>query len=287
MEGLPMSRFSTRAAVAVALMTTACTQNPAVIDLRGQNTYGPQGVSYASNASRYSSYSPSARSNVPMATLQAAPNNTPISISDLGPPAPQPVAVAEAPPPAPMKEAPVAKITAPAPVIASKEEAKKSVNPWTGKSRETASAKAPTKPKPVRLSSDNDTQALIWPVNGNKVLSGFGPKGGGKANDGINIAAADGEPVWAAADGEVIYADSDLAGYGNMVIIKHSGNKTTTYAHLSRSTVDKYERVQQGDIIGYVGTTGNVKKPQLHFALRDGSSFIDPQRYISRSLASN
>jgi murein DD-endopeptidase MepM/ murein hydrolase activator NlpD len=106
-------------------------------------------------------------------------------------------------------------------------------------------------------------------------------------NDGINIASSEGEPVWAAADGEVVYVGNELQGYGNMVLIRHDGNRSTTYAHLNRATVDKYDRVKQGDIIGYVGSTGNVKQPQLHFAVREGKNPVDPRKYLARSLASN
>lgn len=126
---------------------------------------------------------------------------------------------------------------------------------------------------------------FVWPVNSRSVVSGFGPKTGGKINDGINIAMNEGEPVWAASDGEVAYVGNELKGYGNMVLIKHSGNKATTYAHLSRSTVDKYQRVKQGDIIGYVGSSGNVSKPQLHFAIREGKEAVDPQKYLPRTVA--
>ena len=127
----------------------------------------------------------------------------------------------------------------------------------------------------------------MWPVSSKRVISEFGPKGKGKVNDGINIASADGEPVWASADGEVVYVGNELEGYGNMVLIKHTGDKATTYAHMSRTTVEKYDRVKQGDIIGYVGTSGNVKEPQLHFAIRDGKDAVDPLKYLDRKVASN
>lgn len=130
------------------------------------------------------------------------------------------------------------------------------------------------------------SSGFMWPVNSKKVISQFGPKGKGKANDGINIASAQGEPVWAASDGEVVYVGNELQGYGNMVLIKHSGNKISTYAHLNRYTVDKYERIKQGDIIGYVGSTGNVKESQLHFAIRDGKDAVDPMKYLKRNVAS-
>ena len=141
--------------------------------------------------------------------------------------------------------------------------------------------------KPVKSEIASNASGFMWPVNSKKIISEYGPKGGGKANDGINIASADGEPVWAAADGEVVYVGNELAGYGNMVLIKHQGGKATTYAHMSKATVEKYDHVKQGDIIGYVGSTGNVKEPQLHFAIRDGSSAVDPMKYLSRKVVAS
>jgi murein DD-endopeptidase MepM/ murein hydrolase activator NlpD len=86
----------------------------------------------------------------------------------------------------------------------------------------------------------------------------------------VNIAANEGDPVWAAADGEVVYVSNAIKGYGNMILIKHTGNITTTYAHLSRTSVDKYDRVNKGNVIGYAGTTGDVKNPQLFFSVHKG-----------------
>jgi murein DD-endopeptidase MepM/ murein hydrolase activator NlpD len=294
-----MTRFPVRAAFVVTLLTTAaCTQPPAEISLKGGNVYGQSGARYTSG-SQYSSksqYVPSGIYTSPIdeATVQEAPASA-ISVSDLSAPE------------KPKQEQPPLVIATPKAVDIQQEvkETKEAeiqkVNPWTKKPREefvkagtskpqpvTAELKkgGPVvlqKPKPVEMKASESK--FIWPVNGSKVISGFGPNGGGKVNDGINIAASAGEPVWAAADGEVVYVGSEIKGYGNMVLIKHSNDKTTTYAHLSNTAVDKYERVKQGDIIGYVGETGNVKKPQLHFAVREGKKFVDPGKYVSRSIA--
>lgn len=143
-------------------------------------------------------------------------------------------------------------------------------NPWTNQPRGTPTDITPS------------AAGYIWPIESQKVVSSYGSKGSGKVNEGINIAAEQGEPVWAAADGEVVYADSSLKGYGNMVLVKHKGGNTTTYAHLSRKVVEKYDRVKQGDIIGYVGATGNVSSPQLYFAVREGAEAVDPKKYIGQ-----
>lgn len=277
-----MSRSVRVSAVVTLLLTAACVQSPARIDLKGQNTYGRSGGSensyaYAKpttsrpspiyTASNNSSYSePAPRYNVSSETEQTASVQS-IGVSDLAPPDKSSVHANNDLEPA-------------------------AGNSWTKKSRnDKPVAKLEEKKsadfgKPVRLITGKEqTSSYIWPVTGKKVLSGYGPKGSGKVNDGINIASAEGEPVWAAADGEVVYVGNELQGYGNMVLIKHTGNKTTTYAHLNRATVDKYDRIKQGDIIGYVGSTGNVKESQLHFAVRDGKNPVDPNTYLSRSVA--
>lgn len=295
-----MTRSLVRAAFAVALLcTTACTQQPAEIALKGSNVYGKSGARYVDPKSfNKNRYVPAGVYSSPVdeATVLEAPAGD-ISVSDLSAPEqpksqPQPQVAAA---PKPVEEKPVEPEAEDVAQV-------QAVNPWTKKPREDFAKVEPEKalpvmkaeakkggpvvlqkPKPVELKTSE--AKFIWPVNGNKVISGFGPKGGGKVNDGINIAASAGEPVWAAADGEVVYAGNDIKGYGNMVLIKHANDKTTTYAHLSNLNVDKYDRVKQGDIIGYVGETGNVKKPQLHFAVREGKKFVDPAKHVSRSVA--
>lgn len=123
------------------------------------------------------------------------------------------------------------------------------------------------------------SKGFIWPVEG-KIVSAFGPKPGGKQNDGINIEAAEGTPVLAAADGEVVYAGDELRGYGNLLLLRHEGNWVSAYAHNQSILVNKGDQVQQGDTIAYVGKTGNVATPQLHFALRQGKTIVDPKRHL-------
>ncbi len=162
------------------------------------------------------------------------------------------------------------------------------MNPWTNKPRSSNDTKQ-TRKHEVKLAKasipQKDTTDLKWPVAGRKVISNFGSKGRGKANDGINIAGAEGDPVWAAADGQVVYASNRLKGFGNMVFIKHPGGKTTSYAHLSRTKVALNEKVKRGDVIGYIGKTGNVKTPQLFFSLHKGKEAVNPQKYMSSEIA--
>jgi murein DD-endopeptidase MepM/ murein hydrolase activator NlpD len=109
-----------------------------------------------------------------------------------------------------------------------------------------------------------------WPVRG-RVLSDFGTYAGGGRNDGINISAAYGEPIRAAADGTVSYSGNELKSYGNLVLVRHADGYVTAYAHADRFVVEKGDHVARGQVIGYVGSTGDVAGPQLHFELRKGS----------------
>jgi murein DD-endopeptidase MepM/ murein hydrolase activator NlpD len=120
---------------------------------------------------------------------------------------------------------------------------------------------------------------FAWPVNG-KVISGFGATAGGERNDGINIAASRNTPIRASASGTVNYADS-LSGYGNLVLIKHSNGYVTAYAHADRLLVAQGDFVTKGQVIGYAGQTGDVSSPQLHFEIRNGTTPVDPQRYLA------
>ena len=65
-------------------------------------------------------------------------------------------------------------------------------------------------------------------------------------------------------------------------IIRHKGGWMTAYAHARSLAVKKGGTVKQGDIIGYVGMTGLVKSPQIHFAIRDGRTPVDPELYLAK-----
>ncbi|GDX35987.1 hypothetical protein LBMAG18_04980 [Alphaproteobacteria bacterium] len=118
-----------------------------------------------------------------------------------------------------------------------------------------------------------------WPVRGN-VVSKFGPKKGGLYNDGINIKAKEGASVGSSEDGIVAYAGSELKGYGNLVIIKHSQGWITAYAHLKEINVSKGQKILKSQKIGSVGNTGSVNFPQLYFGLRKGREAVNPQNYL-------
>jgi murein DD-endopeptidase MepM/ murein hydrolase activator NlpD len=118
---------------------------------------------------------------------------------------------------------------------------------------------------------------LIWPIRGT-VTSGFGYRWG-RLHAGIDIAAPTGTPIHAAKAGQVIFAGT-MSGYGNAVIVDHGGGFSTLYAHQSRLGSSKGQVVNQGDVIGYVGSTGHSTGPHLHFETRVNGSARDPRPYL-------
>ena len=126
-----------------------------------------------------------------------------------------------------------------------------------------------------------------WPVRG-EMISGFGGRGSGPRNDGVNIRARLGDPVRAAASGEIVYAGDQVPGFGNLVLVKHSDGWVTAYGHLSRVGVKMQQKVTQGQQIGEAGQSGGVSEPQLHFEIRyaptpqERARPIDPELVLPR-----
>ncbi len=120
---------------------------------------------------------------------------------------------------------------------------------------------------------------FAWPVRGT-VISKFGPIAKGRNNDGINIKAPLGTAVKAADAGTVAYAGNELKGFGNLILIKHSGGWMTAYAHNDMLLVKKGQKVRKGEKISTVGSTGGVNTPQLHFEIRAGKKAVNPLSYL-------
>ena len=121
---------------------------------------------------------------------------------------------------------------------------------------------------------------FIWPVKG-KILNNFGSETPGFFNDGINISSNLGTSVKASLDGEIVYSGNEIPGYGNLILIKHSKNWITAYAHLEKILKKKGNYVKKGETIGLVGKTGNVSEVQLHFEIRKGKEAVNPLKYLS------
>ena len=117
-----------------------------------------------------------------------------------------------------------------------------------------------------------------WPHDG-KVLAGYASAEGG--NKGLDISGKIGDPVVAAAEGTVVYAGSGLLGYGNLVIISHSQEFLSAYAHNSRILVRENQKVKQGELVAEIGNTG-ASVPMLHFEVRRDGRPVDPLRYLPK-----
>ncbi|CAN7285089.1 MULTISPECIES: M23 family metallopeptidase [Duganella] len=123
---------------------------------------------------------------------------------------------------------------------------------------------------------------LKSPVEFSRISSGFAMRvhpisGQWKAHKGIDFPAPTGTPIRASGDGVIDFAGTQN-GYGNFVMIKHWANYTTAYAHMSRFApgIKKGSKVSQGDVIGYVGTTGWSTGAHLHYEFRVGGEARDP-----------
>jgi len=130
-------------------------------------------------------------------------------------------------------------------------------------------------PKPAPRSSSR----FAWPIKG-RVISGFGTKRDGLRNDGINISAKRGAPVKAAENGVVAYSGNELRGFGNMILVKHSGGWITAYAHVEKILVKRGQKVTRGQSIASVGSSGGVVTPQLHFEIRRGMNPVNPNGFL-------
>jgi murein DD-endopeptidase MepM/ murein hydrolase activator NlpD len=130
---------------------------------------------------------------------------------------------------------------------------------------------------------------LASPVAYSRITSGFAMRmhpilNTWKQHKGVDFGAPTGTPVRAVGDGEVDYAGWQN-GYGNMVEIRHSNQRSTLYAHLSRIDVRRGQRVGQGDTLGAVGMTGWATGPHLHFELKMNGTQQDPMVLAKSSEA--
>ncbi len=148
----------------------------------------------------------------------------------------------------------------------------------------TALAQPEPEPPPVNAVAAGKGR-FAWPIKGD-ILSAYGPKGPGQRNDGVNIAAKDGETVRAAAAGAVVYAGNSVPGFGNLVVVKHPGGWTSLYGNLGKMSVKIGSQVGQGDQVGVAGTSGSVDRPQVHFEVRyaatpqEKARPVDPQALL-------
>lgn len=130
----------------------------------------------------------------------------------------------------------------------------------------------------------------MWPVMG-PINSGFGQRedpvlgvGVGEFHKGVDIGALNGTPVHAPANGRVIKAGQSN-GYGNEIEIDHGNGIVTVYGHLSGFNVVDGETVAKGQVIGFVGHTGKVTGPHLHYEVQVRGSAVNPHKYLTTTMA--
>lgn len=133
---------------------------------------------------------------------------------------------------------------------------------------------APAPAVPTVVTQDPTGLNFIWPTAG-PVIAPF-KEGGTK---GLALGGAAGTPVHAVADGKVVYAGSGLRGYGNLVLVKHSQDFMTAYAHNQALLVKEDQQVKRGQPIAEMGST-DAPRVQLHFEIRLQGKPVDPLLYL-------
>ncbi len=117
-----------------------------------------------------------------------------------------------------------------------------------------------------------------WPTKG-AVIRTYSTRSGG--NKGIDIAGKIGQPVLAASSGKVVYSGNGLASYGNLIIIKHSEQFISAYAHNKKLFVKEGGEVKRGEKIAELGKTG-TSEAKLHFEIRYKGKPVDPIKYLPK-----
>jgi lipoprotein NlpD len=134
--------------------------------------------------------------------------------------------------------------------------------------------------EPARA-SDSESSALadppgwLWPTAGKPLNTFLATR---LDRRGIDIAGEPGQPVVAVADGKVVYSGNGLAGYGNLIIIKHSDKYLSAYAYCQQRLVQEGASVKAGKQVATMGQKDNVAK--LHFEIRRNGKPVDPMNYL-------
>ena len=126
---------------------------------------------------------------------------------------------------------------------------------------------------------------LRTPVNGARLSSAYGMRqhpiyGYSKMHQGLDYSAPKGTAILAAGDGVVEFVKSQSRGYGKHVKIKHNGTYATLYAHMSRFAdgIKPGKKVNQSQVIGYVGATGTATGPHLHYEVIEKGKKVNPSK---------
>lgn len=129
------------------------------------------------------------------------------------------------------------------------------------------------KPAVAAAAADDDAVSWMWPAEG-KVVGTFD-----SGKKGVDIAGKSGQPVLAAGAGKVMYAGAGIRGYGNLVIVKHSNNLLSAYAHNKTILVKEGQAVTKGQKIAEMGNSDS-DSVKLHFEIRQQGKPVDPSKYL-------
>lgn len=105
-----------------------------------------------------------------------------------------------------------------------------------------------------------------------------------KFHYGMDFSAPRGTPIYASGDGTVTRADNRASGYGNHIVIDHGYGYESLYGHLYKYNVKRGQKVQRGDLIGFVGSTGRSQGPHLHYEVYKDGERINPMNFYYGSL---
>jgi len=139
----------------------------------------------------------------------------------------------------------------------------------------------------LALQGQNPPSNASWttPVSGYRLTSPFGMRlhpvlGYYRMHNGIDLACAQGTPIFAARAGKVTVASYQAGGAGNYVSINHLDGFASIYMHMTHYVVSAGQTVSQGQLIGYVGSTGISTGPHLHFGISYAGTYVNPLAYI-------
>jgi murein DD-endopeptidase MepM/ murein hydrolase activator NlpD len=123
-----------------------------------------------------------------------------------------------------------------------------------------------------------------------RIASGFGYRSdpftkAHKMHYGMDFTSPTGTPIYATGDGVVKRADNGASGFGNHIVIQHGYGYETLYAHLSRYKSRVGQRVNRGDIIGYVGSTGRSEAPHLHYEVHKNGTPVNPINFYYGNIS--
>ncbi|MEO6120333.1 MAG: M23 family metallopeptidase, partial [Terriglobales bacterium] len=127
----------------------------------------------------------------------------------------------------------------------------------------------------------------LWPIQG-RIMSSFGSRddpfnGEGAFHRGVDIHGNFGQPIVSPADGVIESADF-RGGYGRTVVIGHGNGISTLFGHMSGFAVSTGQRVQRGDVIGYVGQSGRSTGPHVHYEVHIHNTPVNPYKYLRATL---